>query len=144
MPVEIQALETSDYDALLGLWKTAGLPHRPAGRDGREAITSQMRRDPALFLGAFLGGRLVGSVIASFDGRKGWVNRLEVDPHERRQGIGRKLTEEAERVLKARGAQITAALVETDNSPSLLLFEKCGYTVHKDILYLTKRDSGQV
>ena len=97
-----------------------------------------------MFLGAFLEGRLVGSVIASFDGRKGWINRLAVDPNERRQRIGRKLTEEAERVLKTRGSQITAALIETDNSPSLLLFKKCGFMVHKDILYLTKRDSGQV
>ena len=144
MPVEIQALEPSDYDALLALWKTAGLPHRPKGRDSREAITSQMRRDPGLFLGAFLEDRLVGSVIASFDGRKGWINRLAVDPDERRQGIGRKLTEEAERVLRARGSQITGALVEADNSQSLALFEKCGYTIHKDMLYLTKRDSGQV
>ena len=144
MPVEIQALEPSDYDALLALWKTAALPHRPKGRDSREAIMSQMRRDPGLFLGAFLGGRLVGSVIASFDGRKGWINRLTVDPDERRRGIGRKLTEEAERVLRARGSQITGALVEADNSPSMALFEKCGYTIHKDMLYLTKRDSGQV
>ena len=103
-----------------------------------------MRRDPGLFLGAFLEDRLVGSVIASFDGRKGWINRLAVDPDERRQGIGRKLTEEAERVLRARGSQITGALVEADNSQSLALFEKCGYTIHKDMLYLTKRDSGQV
>jgi hypothetical protein len=60
MPVEIQALEPSDYDAFLDLWKTAGLPHRPLGRGSREAITSQMRRDPGSCLGAFLGGRLAG------------------------------------------------------------------------------------
>jgi ribosomal protein S18 acetylase RimI-like enzyme len=103
-----------------------------------------MKRDPDLFLGAFLGPRLVGSVIASFDGRKGWINRLAVDPDERRKGIGRKLIEEAEQLLRARGSRITGALVEADNFPSLALFEKSGYTVHRNILYLTRRDSGQV
>ena len=103
-----------------------------------------MRRDKGFFLGAFRENRLVGSVIASYDRRKGWINRLAVDPEERRKGVAKTLVETAESVLRDRGSLIIAVLVEADNSLSIALFQKCGYKVHRDILYLTKRESEQV
>ncbi|HLE65287.1 MAG TPA: GNAT family N-acetyltransferase [Candidatus Bathyarchaeia archaeon] len=144
MKPETRVLGLKDYDALLSLWNKAGFSHRPEGRDSKSSIIAQMRRDKGLFLGAFRENRLVGSVIASYDGRKGWINRLAVDPEERRKGIAKVLIETAESVLRDRGSLIIAALVEADNSPSIALFQKCGYKVHRDILYLTKRESEQV
>ncbi|HEY4823260.1 MAG TPA: GNAT family N-acetyltransferase [Candidatus Bathyarchaeia archaeon] len=144
MKLETRVLGLKDYDALLSLWNKAGLSHRPEGRDSKSSIIAQMRRDKGLFLGAFRENRLVGSAIASYDGRKGWINRLAVDPEERRKGVAKALIETAESVLRDRGSLIIAALVEADNSPSIALFQKCGYKVHRDILYLTKRESEQV
>ncbi len=138
--LEIRALGPPDCDRLLGLWREAGLPHRPGGRDSPRAILAQMRRDPSLFLGAFLDNRLVGSVVASFDGRKGWVNRLAVVPGERRRGIARGLIAEAEGLLRGEGALVIAALVEEDNDASLAFFRACGYELERHVLYLTKRD----
>jgi ribosomal protein S18 acetylase RimI-like enzyme len=103
-----------------------------------------MRRDPGLSLGALLHERLVGSVVASFDGRKGWINRLAVVPGERRRGIARRLIAEAEGLLRGRGALVIAALVEEDNNVSLALFKACGYELERHVLYLTKRDPGDV
>ncbi len=144
MKLETRVLGLKDYDALLSLWNKTGLSHRPEGRDSRSSIIAQMKRDKGLFLGAFRENKLVGSVIASYDRRKGWINRLAVDPEERRKGVAKTLIETAESVLRDRGSLIIAALVEADNSPSLALFQKRGYKVHRDILYLTKRESEQV
>ena len=144
MKLETRVLGLKDCDALLSLWNKAGLSHRPEGRDSRSSIIAQMRRDKGFFLGAFRENRLVGSVIASYDGRKGWIDRLAVDPEERRKGIAKVLVETAESVLRDRGSLIIAVLVEADNSLSIALFQKCGYKVHRDILYLTKRESEQV
>ncbi|HEY5620566.1 MAG TPA: GNAT family N-acetyltransferase, partial [Candidatus Bathyarchaeia archaeon] len=112
MKLETRVLGLKDYDALLSLWNKAGLSHRPEGRDSRSSIIAQMRRDKGLFLGAFWENRLVGSVIASYDGRKGWINRLAVDPEERRKGVAKTLVETAESVLRDRGSLIIAVLVE--------------------------------
>ena len=142
--VKIRVLTVDDYDDLLGLWRDAGLPYRPKGRDSRSSIKSQMEHDPDLFLGAFQDGRLVGSVIATFDERKGWINRLAVAPRSRRRGVARVLVERAELALRKHGAEVIAALVERENSPSLALFQECGYKVHNDIVYLSKRDSEDV
>ncbi len=142
--VKVNVLTVDDYDDLVALWRDAGLPYRPKGRDSKGSVENQMEHDPEFFLGAFLDDRLVGSVIVTFDGRKGWINRLAVAPGSRRKGVARVLIERAELALRKRGAEVIAALVESENSPSLALFEESGYRVHHDIVYLSKRDSEDV
>ena len=139
MTVRVQPLTPSDYDALVSLWAHAGLEFRPNGRDSKLSITIQMSRDPELFLGAFLNGRLVGSLIATFDGRRGWINRLATLPEIRRQGAAKQLISTAENLLRQRGALIIGAHVEDENAASIQLFESCGFKSHKNIVYLSKR-----
>ena len=140
MEPEIRELTLNDYEEMIALWERTGLPHRPEGRDSRAAIAEQMERDPDLFLGAFASGRLIGTVIGSDDGRKGWINRLAVDPAYRRRGIAKMLIAEAERRLMERGRKIIAVLVEDWNDISLKLFQECGYLLDRSILYLSKRE----
>ncbi|MDP2806709.1 MAG: GNAT family N-acetyltransferase, partial [bacterium] len=82
--------------------------------------------------------------IASHDGRKGWLNRIAVDPDYRRQGLAKKLTLAGERALRKHGIKIFALLIHSYNSSSLQLAKKMGYKVHNDILYLTKRDGEHI
>jgi len=140
MEPEIKELSLENYQEMIALWEQAGLPYRPRGRDSRTAIAAQLERDPELFLGAFSQGKLVGTVIGSDDGRKGWINRLAIDPDYRRHGIARMLIAETERRLKARGRKIIAVLVEDWNDVSLKLFQKCDYILDRSILYLSKRE----
>ena len=134
----------ADYDALVDLWKQAGLEYRPNGRDSKLSIVIQMSMDPELFLGAFEDGRLIGSVIATFDGRRGWINRLAIVPEERRKGVAKALIARAEKLLRQRGAMIIGAHVERENTASLRLFENSGYSSRSDIVYMSKRDRPDV
>lgn len=136
-----RALLPSDYDALLRLWRRAGLSHRPEGRDSRENITAELAQYPENFQGLFIEGRLVASVLATFDGRKGWINRVAVDPDYRGRGYGRQMIAAAERVLREHyGAQIIAALVEPENLPSISLFRAAGYRHWEGLHYFSKRN----
>jgi N-acetylglutamate synthase len=129
---------------LVDLWKQAGLEYRPNGRDSKLSIVIQMSMDPELFLGAFEDGRLIGSVIATFDGRRGWINRLAIVPEERRKGVAKALIARAEKLLRQRGAMIIGAHVERENAASLRLFENSGYSSRGDIVYMSKRDRPDV
>lgn len=143
--ITFRNLTIDDYDEIIDLWERAGLPYKPKGRDSREAIEKQMKIDPELFLGAFHKGRLIGIVIGSYDFRmKGWINRLAVDPNYRRRGIAQKLITKMEEILKSKGAAIIATLIELPNPASVNLFKKMGYTIHNDIIYVTKRESNEV
>jgi ribosomal protein S18 acetylase RimI-like enzyme len=142
--MKIRRLRIENYEEMTSLWSRAGLPIKPKGRDNRKATAAQMKANPEFFLGAFEADRLVGVVVVSCDMRKGWINRLAVDPDYRRCGIGKALIGESEKVLRKHGVRIFCALVEEYNAASKDLFKQCGYIEHHDIIYFSKRDSPEV
>jgi len=142
--MRIRSLTISDYDQIVTLWQNAGLSYKPQGRDRKDAIQAQMAANPDFFIGAFEDNRLVGIVVASTDGRRGWINRLAVGPECRRAGVAKALISETEKVLRKHGLRIFCALIDGDNASSMQLFKRCGYRAHRDIVYFSKRDSDQV
>ncbi len=141
--MEIRSLSGAEYDAVIELWKRAGLPFKPQGRDSKGHMSKELRENPDLFLGAFEEGELIGAIVGTEDGRKGWINRLAVLPGHRRQGVARALIASCEKALRKRGRNIICTLVE-DNPESLELFKKAGYIKHYDIFYLSKREDEEV
>ncbi len=139
--ISVRSMKPEDCEALFALWEEAGLHFKPQGRDRKEKITAEMKGPQACFLVAEDNGSLIGSVLATHDGRKGWVNRLAVSPRFRRRGVGERLLREAEQFFEKEGIEIVACLIEEWNEPSLLLFRKSGFRLHKDIFYLSKRKS---
>jgi ribosomal protein S18 acetylase RimI-like enzyme len=142
--MEIRKLTINDYEEIIKLWSRARLLYKPKGRDSKEAIAAQMKANPEFFLGAFKDNRLVGMVIISCDMRKGWINRLAVDPDYRNRGIAAALIAESEKILRKHGIRIFCALIEDYNTVSRELFKECGYVEHRDIIYFSKRDSNEV
>jgi len=100
-----------------------------------------MKICPEFFVGAFADSQLVGTVIASSDGRKGWINRLAVHPKHRRQGVAKALVAEAEKVLRKNGVEIFSALIMDHDRASKELFKELGYEELEDIKYFSKRES---
>jgi ribosomal protein S18 acetylase RimI-like enzyme len=135
----IREYRTRDYESVLALWAVAGLPFKPEGRERRKIVDSQVRQSNVIFLVAEIEGRLVGTVLATHDGRKGWINRLAVDPAYRRRGIGSKLVREAETRLEALGMDVLACLIEEGNEASVRTFETLGYEHQPEIQYFVKK-----
>ena len=143
--IEIRTLTIEVYDAIVELWKQAGLPFKPKGRDSKQMMKKQMNAFPEFFIGAFHDEKLVGVVIGSYEERmKGWINRLAVDPKYRRKGIAQQLINTVEKALEKHGAAIFCALIEVPNEESIGMFQKMGYKAHKGILYISKRKSEDI
>jgi N-acetylglutamate synthase-like GNAT family acetyltransferase len=142
--MRIRRLTINDYEAITELWKRAKLSFRPKGRESRDAISKEMAANPEFFLGAFEQDCLIGVAIISCDMRKGWINRLAVDPRYRHGGVAKVLIAESERVLRTRGIRLFCALIDADNMSSKELFRKCGYVEHHDMTYFSKRDDEDV
>ncbi len=140
--MRIRDLEPGDYDELIALWEAAGLPYRPRGRDGRNRIAREIGSACSIFLAAEeRGEKLVGAVLGTHDGRKGWINRLAVRPEHRGRGIGSGLVAAVEERLRAMGIEIVTCLIEDWNEESMAFFERIGYVRHPDIVYFSKRRS---
>jgi ribosomal protein S18 acetylase RimI-like enzyme len=140
----IRDFRAGDYDALLALWDFAGLPYRPKGRDARAEIERQAHEPTAIYLVAEADGEIVGAVLGTHDGRRGWINRLAVLPEYRRRNVGATLVAEVERRLAVEGIEIFACLIEEGNDGSKAFFDELGYERFGGISYYTKRKRDDV
>lgn len=139
--IKTRLLNPQDYDEILDLWQRASLSIRPRGRDSREELLRQMKANPEFFIGAEIEGRLVGVIIATHDTRRGYLNRIAVDPDFRRRGVAQLLTRKAEEFLRSKGIKVITLLIERKNAESRSLVKKMGYVEHPDIIYYSKRQS---
>jgi len=137
MTTKLREFRMKDYKDVRGLWERCGLEIRVGDRENE--IRRKVTRDPDLFLVAEEDGRIVGSLMGAWDGRRGWLYHLGVLPGCRRRGIATELVEEVERRMKAKGVVKVNALVYNTNIPSLAFFERMGYPVDRSVSFLGKK-----
>jgi ribosomal protein S18 acetylase RimI-like enzyme len=144
--IKLKCVRIGDYDNMIETWNEAGLNIKVKGRESKDSIGKELEFCGASFIGAFdrsKGEKLIGLVIANYDGRRGWINRIGVLPEYRKEGVASALISEAEKFLKRKGSKVTAALIDKSNNPSRRLFEKHGYSTNEQILYYSKRESSE-
>ncbi|MDP8929720.1 MAG: GNAT family N-acetyltransferase [Actinomycetota bacterium] len=116
---------------VLNLWRSAGA--EPSHTDDEAGIRGLIERDPDALLVAELDGRLVGTLIAAWDGWRANLYRLAVSPEFRRQGLGRRLLVEGERRLRSKGARRITALVHGDEGEAVVFWHSVGYAHDEEI-----------
>jgi len=118
-----------DYQAVIDLWENAGPGIHVRRSDQPEEIVKKLERDPDLFLVAELQGRMIGSVVGGFDGRRGMMYHLAVETAYRQRGIGLALMDELERRLRSKGCIRYYLLVTKDNEAAIRFYEAHGWTL---------------
>ncbi|MEQ8818280.1 MAG: GNAT family N-acetyltransferase [Thalassobaculum sp.] len=123
--IVIRPAVAADLPALRGLWERCGL--HPSASDTDQRLAALIEFCGGLFLAALRDGEIVGSVMASWDGRRGWINRLAVDPAARGGRLGDRLMTEAEGRLAAIGCDKVNLLIEPDNAGVERFYRRLGY-----------------
>jgi len=137
--MELRPFAEADRQAAVVLWHRCGLV-RPWNDPDRD-IDAKLAHDPDGFIVATTGAparHLVGTVMVGYEGHRGWVNHLGVDPAHRRAGLGRRLVDAAEAHLRARGCPKLNLQVRAGNSGALAFYERLGYAVD-DVVSMGKR-----
>jgi ribosomal protein S18 acetylase RimI-like enzyme len=132
----IRPFQLSDEDSVIGLWRECGLivPWNDPHKDIQRKLSIQ----PELFLVGTKGIRLLATVMAGYDGHRGWINYLAVASAYRRGGIGRRMVEEAEKRLRAIGCPKINLQVRTSNTGVIEFYRRLGFAVD-DAVSLGKR-----
>jgi ribosomal protein S18 acetylase RimI-like enzyme len=130
--LSIRACRLEDIDAVLELWRQAEAT--PGVTDTADDLRRAVADSPAHVLVAEVEGRLVGSIIGTFDGWRGNIYRLAVHPDHRRQGVARALVAEVEKRLTEQEAKHITALVEKDHPWAMSFWEAVGYLVDERIV----------
>lgn len=116
-----------DYDDVIALWSMAGPGIHVRRSDTAQEIEKKLQRDPDLFLVAICDGKIAGSILGGFDGRRGMVYHLAVEQAYRQQGIGGALMDELELRLKARGCIRSYLLVTKENENAMQFYQQRGW-----------------
>jgi ribosomal protein S18 acetylase RimI-like enzyme len=134
--VVIRPFVEADEDAVIALWEAAGLL-RPWNNPHSD-IARKLGVQRAWFLVASRSDRVVGTVMAGYDGHRGSIYYLAVEPESRGTGVGRTLIWEAERLLAGAGCPKVTVQVRTDNEHAVGFYEALGYSVD-DVISLGRR-----
>ena len=136
LAMEIRRFNWADEALVIELWRQCGLirshndPHLDIGR--------KMAAQPGMFLVAILEGKIVGTVMAGYEGHRGYINYLGTSPEHRRLGIARALMQKAEEMLKMAGCPKINLLVRSNNESAVAFYRELGFEAD-EVISMGKR-----
>ncbi len=132
----IRPYSNADENAVIDLWLKCNLT-KP-WNDPKQDIERKMEVNPELFLVGLVDGKIVATVIGGYEGHRGWINYLGVDPAYQKIGLGRQIMEAVEEKLKAMDCPKINLQVRGDNKVVVGFYENIGYEV-EDRVSMGKR-----
>lgn len=125
MPVVLRPLRDADVEQVVSLWHATGLT-RP-WNDPQRDIARARAVWPDLLVVAVDGDDVVGTVMAGYDGHRGWLYYLATASERRGEGIGRMLVADAERRLEGLGCPKVMLMVREGNDAVADFYDAMGY-----------------
>lgn len=132
----IRLYQSEDEAAVVALWQQCRLT-RP-WNDPHQDIQRKLAVQPDLFFVGVVDGAVAATVMAGYEGHRGWINYLAVAPEARGRGLGRLLMQHAEQCLAARGCPKINLQVRASNPAALEFYRRLGY-LEDDVVSLGKR-----
>ena len=139
MPLDIEPATARDAAKVIALWHACGLT-RP-WNDPQADYDLALATPTSTILVARDAGAIVASIMTGFDGHRGWVYYLAVDPAQRRHGLGRQMMAAAEEWLRAIGSPKIQLMVRGDNREATAFYKALGYDV-QDVITIGRRLDG--
>jgi ribosomal protein S18 acetylase RimI-like enzyme len=129
--MEIRPYAAADRDQLVALWRTT-FPDDPPHNEPMRVIEAKLKIDRLLFVAA-RDGAVIGSVMAGYDGHRGWLYSVAVHPARRRRGTGRKLVLHAVEQLQSLGCIKVNLQVRATNAAVVAFYKALGFRVEERI-----------
>jgi ribosomal protein S18 acetylase RimI-like enzyme len=129
--MQIRPFGLADEATVVALWEACGLTR--AWNDPHKDIARKLAVQPELFLVGVTDGAVMASVMAGYEGHRGWMNYLAVAPRFRGRGLGRALVVEVERLLLERGCPKVNLQVRATNLEAVSFYRRLGYAQDESI-----------
>ena len=138
----IRPFDPSDEKSVIKLWTDCGLvvPWNNPQRDIRRKLKVQADG----FLVALTDGQIIATVMAGYEGHRGWINYLAVDPRFRQRGIGRHLMGAAEAYLRALGCPKINLQVRSSNAGVIEFYNRIGFKTDEALSLGKRLESDEV
>jgi len=134
--LDIRSFQVSDESDVIGLWHICNLV--VPQNDPKKDIEMKLQVQPELFLVGVISNRIISTVMSGYDGHRGWIYYLAVDPDFQKNGIGRCMFEKAEMKLRKLGCSKINLQVRNSNKSVIAFYKHIGF-LDDDVLGLGKR-----
>jgi Acetyltransferases len=124
--------DRSHRNQVVALWKTV-FAYETAHNRPSLVIDKKLAVSDELFFVAVLDNKVIGTVMAGYDGHRGWIYSVAVSPSHRRGGFGSQLVSHAERALIAKGAVKINLQIMEGNESVTEFYASLGFSVEKRI-----------
>ncbi|MDB9529800.1 GNAT family acetyltransferase [Oscillatoria sp. CS-180] len=122
----VRPFQANDAVAVVTLWERVGLLR--SWNNPYRDIQRKLAIQPEGFLIGVLDGQVVATVMAGYDGHRGWINYLAIAPEYQRAGYGREMMHQAEEWLLKLGCPKINLQIRRDNLDAIAFYEAIGFT----------------
>jgi ribosomal protein S18 acetylase RimI-like enzyme len=130
--MRIREFKTADEEDVISIWEQVLPNDRPHNRPAK-VIRDKVRAQDNLFFVAEEAQRVIGTIIAGYDGHRGWLYSVAVHPDAHGTGAGKNLVDHALDALKARGCTKVNLQIRANNSQVVQFYERLGFTLEDRI-----------
>jgi ribosomal protein S18 acetylase RimI-like enzyme len=134
--MEIRPYQETDEFSVVQLWTDCGLVAQ--WNNPNLDIERKLNVQREMFLVGMIDGAIVATVMAGYEGHRGWINYLAVHPDCQGSGIGKLIMEEAEKLLREMGCPKINLQVRSTNVHIIEFYKKIGYKID-NVVSLGKR-----
>jgi len=126
----VRVYEPKDREGVIALWDRV-FPDDPPWNEPVVVIERKLTMQPDLFFVCEADEAIVGTALAGFDGHRGWVHKVAIDPRYRRLGISRLHMKAAERGQASRGCRKLNLQVRDGNDGAVSFYEAIGFSIEE-------------
>ena len=133
--MKIEKFSMELYEDIIKLWRKAGV--NVGSTDTREEIQRMLKRNPNLFLIGRVDKKIIGVVMGGFDGRRGYIHHLAVDPEYQKRGYGKLLMQEL--IIRFHQDRIHKVhlFIEKDNKKVIDFYRNLGWDIRDDLIMMS-------
>ncbi|MFW9773447.1 MAG: GNAT family N-acetyltransferase [Candidatus Heimdallarchaeota archaeon] len=133
--MKIEKFTIEDYENVVQLWKKTNLTITSS--DSREEVERMLKWNPEFFLICKIDEKIIGVVMGGFDGRRGYVHHLAIDPKYQRKGFGRMLIAELIKKFREKKIHKVHLFIEKRNKDVITFYQKLGWEIRNDLVMMS-------
>jgi ribosomal protein S18 acetylase RimI-like enzyme len=133
--MKIETFSIDSYDDIISIWRKTGVS--VGSTDTKDEIKRILDKNPQLFLVGKIEQKIISVVIGGFDGRRGYVHHLAVDPDYQKRGYGKKIMDELNVRFRKMGVHKVHLFIEKDNKEVVSFYLNLGWEIRDDLIMMS-------
>ena len=133
--MRIEKYSNTSYNEVIELWKKTGIS--VSSSDTKEELEKMYNRNPQLFLLGKMKEKVVGVVMGGFDGRRGYLHHLAIDPEYQKKGYGRLMVDNLIKKFRKLGVHKVHLFIEKNNKEVVKFYQNLGWKIRDDLIMMS-------